>query len=141
MLQQAGQIATTECAQRRAIVFRHQGILAAGARHDRLMQVPSGREQVRQFRPAHKGRMMAMAPGDLLHGAAEQHHGVGRDETRRRCKRKFALARTKLDLDRSQRQTECEDIPSYDVQRRLHLVVALLGQILIAVREQTDRGG
>ena len=108
MLQQPCQIAAAERAQQLAIVFRHEGILAAGARHDRLMQVPSGREHVRQFWPAHEGRVIAMAAGDLLHGAAKQHHGVGRRKPGHRRKCEFALARAELDLDRPQRQAECE---------------------------------
>ena len=56
------------------------------------------------------------------------------------CKGEFALARAELDLDRSQGQAERQHVAADDFQRRLHLVVALLGQILIAVREQADGG-
>ena len=37
------------------------------------------------------------------------------------------------------RQAERQHVAADDFQRRLHLVVALLGQILIAVRQQADR--
>ena len=36
------------------------------------------------------------------------------------------------------RQAERQHVAADDFQRRLHLVVALLGQILIAVRQQAD---
>ena len=52
----------------------------------------------------------------------------------------FALARAELDLDRAQRQAERQDVAPDDFQHRLHLVVALLGEILIAVRQQADVG-
>ena len=80
-----------------------------------------------------------MAAGDLLHGRAKQHHVVGRRKPDRRLKREFALARAELDLDRSHGKAERQDVAPDDFQRRLHLVVALLGQILIAVRQQADR--
>ena len=104
------------------------------------MQMPAGREHVRQFRPAHEGRVIAVAAADLLHGAAKQHHGVGGHEAHRRLEGEFALARAELDLDRTQRQAERQDVAPDDLEHRLHLVVALLGQILIAVRQQADRG-
>src|SRR5207342_665566 len=57
-----------------------------------------------------------------------------------RRKSEFALARAELDLDRSQRQAKRQHVAADDLQRRLHLVVALLGEILIAVRQQADGG-
>jgi hypothetical protein len=48
------------------------------------------------------------------------------------------LARAELDLDRAQGQPERQHVAADDFQRRLHQVVALLGQILIAVREEAD---
>ena len=102
------------------------------------MQVPAGGEHVRQFRPAHEGGVIAVAAGDLLHGATKQHHVVGGREPLGRLEGEFALARAELDLDRSQRQAERQHVAADDFQRRLHLVVALLGQVLIAVRQQAD---
>ena len=55
-----------------------------------------------------------------------------------RLKGEFALARAELDLDRPQGQAERQHVAADDFQRRLHLVVALLGQVLIAVRQQAD---
>ena len=104
------------------------------------MQVPAGREHVRQFRPAHEGGVIAVAARDLLHGATKQHHVVGGRQPLGRRKGEFALARAELDLDRAQGQAERQHVAADDFQRRLHLVVALLGQILIAVRQQADRG-
>ena len=140
MPQQAREIMAAERAQRLAAVLGHESVLAAGARDDRLMQVPARREQVRQLWAAHEGGVIAVAAGDLLHGAAEQHHVVGGLESRLRRKGEFALARAELDLDRAQGQAERQHVAPDDFQHRLHLVVALLGQILIAVRQQADIG-
>ena len=51
-----------------SLAVRADRILAVGARDDRLMQVPAGRKYVRQFRPTHESRVIAVAAGDLLHG-------------------------------------------------------------------------
>ena len=103
------------------------------------MQMPAAREHVRQLRPAHEGGVIAVAARDLLHGAAEQHHVVGRLQPLARREGELALARAELDLDRAQGQAERDDVAAQDLQHRLHLVVALLGQVLIAVRQQADR--
>jgi len=105
MLQQSCKIAAAERAQYRAALFRHESILAAGARDQRLMQMPAGREHTRQARPAHEGCVIAVPMADLLHGAAEQHHVVGGLQPVCRLEREFALARTELDFDRPQRQS------------------------------------
>src|SRR5882757_9965260 len=102
------------------------------------MQMPAGGDHIRKFRAAHEGRVIAMPVTDLFHGAAQQHHVVGRRQARRRLERELALARTEFDLDRSQRQAERHDVAPDDLEHRLHLVVALLGEILIAVRQQAD---
>ena len=47
------------------------------------------------------GRVIAVAPRDLLHRRSEQHHVVGRREARCRREGEFDLARAELDLDRS----------------------------------------
>ncbi len=140
MLQQAGEIVAAERAQGLAVIVGHECVLAACARHDRLMQVPAGGEYVRQFRAAHEGGVIAVAMGNLFHGAAKQDHGVGGLEPLPRRKGELALARAELDLDRAQRQAERQDVAPDDLQHRLHLVVALLGQVLIAVRQQADIG-
>ena len=127
MLQQPSQILTPERAQEFTAILAHERVLAARARHDRLMQMPTGCEHVRQPRPAHEGRVIAVAMADLLHGAAKHDHGVGRLEPDRRFESEFALARAELDLDRSQRQAERQHVAPDDLQHRLHLVVALLG--------------
>ena len=80
-----------------------------------------------------------MAAGDLLHGASETAPCCRRAQSLGRRKSEFALARAELDLDRSQGQAERQHVAPDDFQRRLHLVVALLGQILIAVRQQAHR--
>lgn len=112
----------------------HEGVLATGARHQRLVQMPAAGKNVRQLRPAHEGRVIAVAARDLLHRRTEQHHGVGRGKAHSGREGEFALARAELDLDRAQRQPEREDVAADDLERRLHLIVALLGEILIAVR-------
>src|ERR1700693_6250404 len=79
-----------------------------------------------------------MPLADLLHGTSEQDHGVGGIEALGGQKSEFALAWPELDFDRAQRQAEREDVAPENLEHRLHLVVALLGQILIAMREQAD---
>ena len=79
-----------------------------------------------------------MTLGDLLHGAPKQHHVVGGLKSSSRRKGEFALARAEFHFDRAQRQTERENITPDDIEHRGHLVVALLGQVLVAVREQAD---
>ena len=92
------------------------------------------------FGRAHEARVIALAAADLLHGAAEQHHGVGRREPDLRLERELALARTELDLDRAQRQAERHDIAAHGLEDRLDLIEAGLGQILVALREQAHLG-
>ena len=104
------------------------------------MQVPSRCKHVRQFWAAHEGGVIAVAAGDLLHRAAEQHHVVGGLQSRLRRKGEFALARAELDLNRAQGKAKRQHVAPDDFEHRLHLVVALLGQILIAVRQQADIG-
>jgi hypothetical protein len=83
-----------------------------------------------------KGGVIAVAMGDLFHGTAKQHHGVGRHQACRRREGEFALAGAEFDFDRPQRQAERDDVAPDDLEHRLHLVVALLGQVLIALRQQ-----
>src|SRR5438445_4118558 len=130
---------TAERAQEFAANLRCKSVLAACARHNRLMQMPSGRERIREFWAAHEARMITVPMADLLHGAAKQHHGVGGLKPQRRLECEFALAWTEFDLDRAQRQAERQDVAPDNLEHRLHLVVALLGQVLVAVRQQADR--
>src|SRR6478736_6444970 len=130
---------TAERAQDFAASLRCKGVLAACAGYDRLMQMPAGREYIRESWAAHEGRVITVPMADLLHGAAKQHHGVGGLEPQRRLERELALARPEFDFDRAQRQAERQDVAPDYLQHRLHLVVALLGEILIAVRQQAHR--
>src|SRR5260370_9278098 len=104
MLQQPGEITTAERGQPLTAILRCKSILAACARYDRLMQMPAGREHIRQPRAAHEGRVITAPMADLLHGAAKQHHGVGGLEPHCRREREFALAPAEVDLYRAQRQ-------------------------------------
>src|SRR3954465_12380711 len=101
MLQQPGEILTAERAEEFTAILAHERVVAPCARHDRLMQMPTGCEHVRQPRPAHEGRVITVAMADLLHGATKHNHGVGRLEPDRRSESEFALARAELDFDRS----------------------------------------
>src|SRR5258705_13648463 len=101
MLQQPAEVKTAERAQDFAASLRCKSVLAACARYDRLMQMPSGCEHVRESRAAHEGRVITMPMADLLHGAAKQHHGVGGLKPQRRLERELALARTKFHFDRA----------------------------------------
>ncbi len=104
------------------------------------MEVPAARHDVRQLRPAHEGGVVAVALRDLLGGAAEQHHGVGRMQAGLGAEGELDLARPELDLERAQRQREAGDVGAQDLQDRVELVVARLGQVLVAVVEQRDLG-
>jgi hypothetical protein len=48
------------------------------------------------------------------------------------------LAWAIFDLDRPKRQVQRDEIATDHIERRLHLIVALLGQILIALGRQAD---
>src|SRR3954451_23553689 len=102
MGQQSAEIVTAECAQHLVAIPGHERVLAIGAGNDRLMKMPSGGEDIRKLRPAHERRVIAMSMADLLHGAANQHHVIGRLEPRRWLESEFALAWTEFDFDRSQ---------------------------------------
>src|SRR5260370_18064001 len=99
------------------------------------MQMPAGGERIREFWAAHEGRVKTVPMGDLLYGAAKQHHGVGGLEPFSRCEGEFALARPEFDLDRSQRQAERADVAPGDLDRPLPLVPALLCHILLSPRQ------
>jgi hypothetical protein len=103
-----------------------------------LMQVPAARHHVRQLRPAHEGRVIAVAPRHLLHRAAEQHHRVGGGEGWQGRKRDLQLARAELDLEGAQRQLECGKIFTKNLENRVELVVAVLGQVLVAAGQELD---
>ena len=92
------------------------------------------------LRPAHEGRVIAVALGDLLGGAPEQHHGVGRLQAGAGAEGELDLARPELDLDGAQRQAEIDDVGAQDLQDGIHLVVALLGQVLVALVQQRHVG-
>src|SRR5437762_14182544 len=99
MLQEPREIGAAERAQRLAAIPGHEGILAVGARNDRLMQMPARGEHVGQFRTTHEGGVIAVAAGDLLYGRAEQHHVVGGSKSLSRLEGEFAMARAELSLD------------------------------------------
>src|SRR5258708_31302576 len=92
---------TAERAQDFAASFRCKGVLAACAGYDRLMQMPAGREHIRESWAAHEGRVITVPMADLLHGAAKQHHGVGGLEPQRRLERELALAPPEFRLGRA----------------------------------------
>src|SRR5690349_8758114 len=128
---------TAECAQHLAAFLRHEGVLAACARDNRLMQVPAGSEHVWKLWTAHEGRVITVPPANLLHRATKQDHGVGRFKASRRLESEFALARAELDFDRAQGQAEREDVAPDDIEYGLHFVITLFRQILVAMRKKT----
>ena len=138
MRQQPGQEMPAGVGEQLALPRRHEGVGAALAVGERLVQVPARRHHVGDARPAHEGRVQAVAPADLLHGAAEQHHGVGRLQPAQRLEGELALARAVLALHRPQRQAERDDVAADDLEHGLDLVEAQLGEILIAVGEDAD---
>ena len=104
------------------------------------MQVPAAGKQIGQRRPAHEAREQAVAPRDLFGGGAEQNHRVGGVEAGLRPEGEFALARPELDFERAQRQAERDDAAADRLQRRVDLIEAALGEILIALIEQAHLG-
>src|SRR5258707_4823146 len=95
---------TAERAQDFAASFRCKGVLAACAGYDRLMQMPAGREHIRESWAAHEGRVITVPMADLLHGAAKQHHGVGGLEPQRPVERELALGPAEFHLHRQPRE-------------------------------------
>ena len=81
-----------------------------------------------------------MALRHLLGGAAEQHHGVGRCEADAGAEGELDLARPEFDFYGAQRQAEIDEVGAQDLQDRVHLVVTLLGQVLIALVQQGHVG-
>src|SRR5271168_991517 len=137
MGEQAGEVATPEIRQQLA-VRRNKHVCAGSAIAEGLMEMPAGRDNIRDPRTAHERRMIAGAPADLLHGRTKLHHEVGWVETDGRGEGKLALARPKLDFDRAQRQAQREDITPYYVDDRLDQIVALFREILISGRNELD---
>src|SRR5258708_21788132 len=107
---------TAERAQDFAASFRCKGVLAACAGYDRLMQMPAGREHVRESWAAHEGGVKTVPMADLLHGAAKQHHGVGGLKPHCRIERELTLARTEFDFDRAQPQAHRQGVAAYGLQ-------------------------
>ena len=81
-----------------------------------------------------------MTAGDLFNGRAEKHHGVGGVETELRAEGEFALTGPELDLDRAQWQAESLDAAAEDFNRGVQQIESRLGEILIALRQETDFG-
>ena len=84
--------------------------------------------------------MVAVALGDLLGGAAEQHHRVGGLQAGAGAEGELDLAGPVLHLEGTQRQAEVGEVGPQDLQDGIHLVVALLGQVLVALVQQGDLG-
>ena len=79
-----------------------------------------------------------MAPAHLLDRAAQQRHRVRAGQPGLRAEGELKLARTVLDFEGAQRQAERLHVLAQQLGDRFHLVVALFGEQLIAVREQLD---
>ena len=91
-----------------------EGVGAGALVAQRLVQVPAARQCVLDLRPRHEGRVIALPAADLLHRAAEQHHGIGGRKAELRMEGELALARAELDLDRAQRQAERDNLAAHD---------------------------
>ena len=84
--------------------------------------------------------MVAVAPRDLLHRASQEHHRVGAGEAGERRQRELELARAEFHLERAKRQAEALEAGAQQLHDRVDQVVALLGQVLVAGRQQLDVG-
>ncbi len=102
--QQPGEEVTAERGERSLAVLRGEDIRLGFRIEQRLMQMPSARQRVRQARPTHEAHQMAVPSRHLLQRAAEQHHRIcGRHAALGR-ERELILARPEFDLQRAQRQ-------------------------------------
>ena len=81
-----------------------------------------------------------MPAQDLLHGAAKQHHGIGRLQARQHAERDLDLARAVLDFEGAQRQAERRELGAQQFHHRLDHVVARFGEVLVAVGEDRHLG-
>ena len=98
------------------------------------MQMPATRQRIGKPRPAHQAHEIAVASGYLFERAAKQDHGVTGGDASLGGKREFILAGTKLDFQRLQRQPERDHVLTQNLKNWRDLIVAALGQILIAMR-------
>src|SRR5215469_16849361 len=121
---------------------RRQVAILAGERvapipegQQRLVQVPPGREEVRQGWPAHEGREQATALADLLDRRTEQHHSVRRGKPADRAETELHLARAPLVLHRAGRQADRGQPVPDRLQRAGHAVQAYLREVLVAKLE------
>ena len=93
---------------------------------------------MRQMRPAHEAGQIARTREDLFRRAAEQHHHVGGIHAGSGAERDLDLAWPELHLHRAQRQAKRLQMVAQRLQQRVERVVAVLGQILIAVVQRRD---
>ena len=113
MREQAAEIMTAE---RRQPVRHRRRHCACDLRLDqRLMQMPAARHHMRQRRPAHEAREIAVAARDLLHRRAEQDHGVGGGKARLRAEGELApgSARVSTSTERSGRPSAINAAPQW----------------------------
>ena len=123
--------------QKLRLIVSDERVLTGRKGIKRLMQMPAARIRILHRRPAHKSRVTAVAPADLLYRAAEQSmSSPGRAPFR--LKRNFALARAPLALEASDGKSGRLEIFSQRFQDRLELIDLLLRQVLESVRQQTN---
>src|SRR6266545_2960986 len=107
---------------------------------ERLMRVPAARHHVGQLRPAHEGSVIAVAARDLLYRAAEEQHRIRRGDSWHRGERELELARAELDLEGAQWQPQLFKVFSQYLNNGIYQVVALLGQVFVALLAQCLQG-
>src|SRR5262245_64802020 len=100
--------------------------------------MPAARHYIGERRTTHETRQITAAARNLLHRRAKQHHGIGTGDSGLRTKREFALAGTKLHLDRTKRQAEPFNAAAENFNRRIEHIEARLGEVLEALCKQAD---
>src|SRR5262249_59480099 len=78
--------------------------------------------------------------GDLVRSAAQEHHGIGRGKADVGGEGELDLARPVLAFERAQGEAERDEVAAQDLERWLELVVACLGEEVVALREEAHVG-
>src|SRR3984957_15069360 len=105
------------------------------------MHMPPTWECALDFRVGHETRVQAGAPAELLDRGPEKQGGIRSFERIKRSKRHFALTRPPFILQGGERQPKLFHILLKHRKDTFDLIAAILGQILIAVRNHRDFGG
>ena len=137
VLEQPGHVLPPDVRQRRG--RGGERVRPAQPVHQGLVQVPSGRKEVRQPRPAHEGRQQPAPLAHLLDRRAEQHRRIGRRQPGQRAEAELQLPGSPLVLHRPRQQPHPVQRVADRLKHRAHPVQPHLGQVLVTPLEHGDR--